>query len=179
MPTHSLPASIETARLVLRMPIQDDAESIFDAYAQDIEVCRYMVWQPHADVATTQNFIGACIESANRGEAYPYVITESKTSRVIGMLDARPSNHRVNIGYVLARAFWGKGFMPEAINALTQVALSGAFYRVEATCDIENHASYRTLEKSGFSKEGRLARYTVHPNISAEPRDCWLYARCR
>ena len=69
--------------------------------------------------------------------------------------------------------------MPEAIRSLTAVALSGPFFRIEATCDFENRASARALEKSGFTKEGRLARYMVHPNLSPEPRGCLLYATHR
>jgi RimJ/RimL family protein N-acetyltransferase len=108
------------------------------------------------------------------------VITLKADGTVIGMLDARPKAHMINIGYVLAQAHWGNGYMPEAVRALTELALSiPSIYRVEASCDVDNVPSARTLEKSGFAKEGRLARYNVHPNISQEPRDCWLYAKTR
>lgn len=43
----------------------------------------------------------------------------------------------------------------------------------------ENHSSQRTLEKAGFAREGRMERYMIHPNISAEPRACFMYSRCR
>jgi ribosomal-protein-alanine N-acetyltransferase len=54
-----------------------------------------------------------------------------------------------------------------------------AFHRVQATCDIENAGSFHALEKAGFVRERRLERYTVHPNLSTEPRPCFMYARCR
>ena len=96
------------------------------------------------------------------------------------MLEARVQGATVDIGYVLARSHWGKGFMPEAIQALAGVALqSSSVFRVQATCDTENIPFQRALEKSGFSREGRLDRYTVHPNISSEPRACFMYAKCR
>ena len=95
----------------------------------------------------------------------------------MGMIEVRPNGHRANFGYVLARAYWGNGFMPEAIAALVKITLGPATtYRMEATCDVENKASARALEKSGFSREGLLRRYTIHPNISPEPRDSLLYA---
>jgi ribosomal-protein-alanine N-acetyltransferase len=100
--------------------------------------------------------------------------------RAIGMLEARVGAHITDIGYVLARAHWGKGLMTEAVRALTDAALgSPEICRVQASCDVDNRASARVLEKSGFSCEGRLERYTIHPNIAAEPRPCFLYARCR
>lgn len=96
------------------------------------------------------------------------------------MIEARLQGSTVDIGYVLARALWGQGFMPKAIRALASAALGrpGSF-RVHATCDNENVAPQRALEKAGFLREGRLDRYTVHPNISSEPRACLVYAKCR
>ncbi|MDL1864001.1 GNAT family N-acetyltransferase [Betaproteobacteria bacterium PRO5] len=98
----------------------------------------------------------------------------------IGMLEARIYLHTVDIGYVLARKNWGIGLMPEAVAAFTELALAQlACFRVQATCDIENNASARTLEKAGFMREAVLQRYTVHPNISSVSRPCFMYARCK
>ncbi len=48
---------IHTARLTLRGPRMDDAGAIFDAYAQDPEVTRYLVWTPHRSVAETETYL--------------------------------------------------------------------------------------------------------------------------
>ena len=171
------PQSIETERLRLRPPLLQDARTIFDAYTQDPVVCRFLVWIPHKLIEDTEQFIRSCMNSWDMLTAFPYVITRNTNGDVIGMLEARPTGHRLNLGYVLARPYWGQGIMPEAIRAVTDLALSRlSFLRVEATCDMENERSIRTLEKSGFKREGLLSRYTVHPNISAAPRDCWMYA---
>ncbi len=139
-----------------------------------------MVWRPHALESVTQEFIASCVEDWKTGSRLPYVITELHSNVAIGMLEARMQGNTVDIGYVLARSHWGKGFMPEAIQALTGLALQNSnVFRVQATCDTENIPSQRALEKSGFSREGRLERYTVHPNISSEPRACFMYAKCR
>lgn len=70
--------------------------------------------------------------------------------------------------------------MPEAIDAVAQVALAlPNVYRIQATCDTENMASARALEKAGFTREGLLSRYIIHPNLGQEPRSCFMYARCR
>jgi len=176
----TFPDCIETERLRFRQPVPQDAEAIFGAYAQDPEVCRFMVWVPHKSVESTTQFIVSCIRSWQTSTAFAYILTSKADGEVLGMLEVRPTQHRANIGYVLARAHWGRGLMPEAIRAVAALALSAlGFFRMEATCDIENIASARALEKSGFVKEGRLARYTVHPNISPEPRDCWMYASFR
>jgi [ribosomal protein S5]-alanine N-acetyltransferase len=176
-----LPDRFETRRLILREPRLTDARAIFDAYARDIEVARYTVWRPHVDLSETQTFVSGCVASWLASAAYPYVLTlKASDTEPIGMLEARPDVRTVDVGYVLARRYWGQGFMPEAVSALAEHCLSlSAVFRVQATCDVENRASARTLEKAGFIREGRLERYTLHPNISHEPRPCFIYARCR
>jgi len=175
-----LPEIIETARLRLRPPIDADAEIIFSAYAQDAAVCRYMIWSTHDSVEITRRFIAECHEAWKDGARLPYVITLRDSRDPIGMIEARMQNTTVDVGYVLARPRWGNGLMPEAIQALATAALSHhSIFRVQAFCDVENIASQRALEKAGFLREGRLERYMVHPNLSPDPRPCFMYAKCR
>jgi len=176
----TFPDFIETARLKLRPPDVADAQAMFASYTQDADVARYMVWRPHSFLETTREFIAGCVAQWDAGTALPYVVTLKSNGQLIGMLDARLHGHVVNIGYVLARNQWGQGLMVEAIRAFTARALGApGIFRVEATCDVDNRSSARALEKSGFLLEGRLARHTIHPNISDEPRDCFIYAACR
>lgn len=51
-------------------------------------------------------------------------------------------------------------------------------WRARATCDVENLASARVLEKAGFALEGVLHRWDRH-NVAATPRDVRVYARWR
>lgn len=139
-----------------------------------------MIWRPHPSELATQAFITSCIREWKAGLSRAYVITELHSIAAIGMLEARMLGTTIDIGYVLAPAHWGNGFMPEAIQSFTEAALGNpGIFRVQATCDTENIPSQRALEKSGFNREARLERYTVHPNISSEPRACFMYARCR
>jgi RimJ/RimL family protein N-acetyltransferase len=177
-----LRSTFESARLVARLPMPSDAAHIFSAYASRPEASRYLVWRPHRLPSETEAFIAACIAAVQAGTRFPYVLEERSTPGVpIGMLEARPLGHRVELGYVLAPTFWGRGYMPEAVTALTGMALGpeGGFYRVEAFCDVDNVPSQRTLEKAGFAREGRHERFAIHPNVSDEPRPCFMYARCR
>jgi ribosomal-protein-alanine N-acetyltransferase len=175
-----LPAELLTTRLRLRPVAPTDADAIFQGYARDTQVCRYMIWAPHTDIGVTRDFIASRVAACQDGSSCSYVITERTRDVAIGMLEARLLATMVDIGYVLAPAHWGRGYMSEAVRTLANVALDEAgFFRVQAFCDAENVPSRRVLEKAGFAHEGRLARYGVHPNISPEPRDCDLYARVR
>lgn len=177
----TLPRSFETDRLLARLPRASDAALLFSAYTSDPTVSRFMMWTPHQSVTETERFIGDCIAGVKTGMRFPYVLSaKDKPNDPIGMLEARALQHTVDLGYVLAPRYWGQGLMPEAVRGLTEWALSQErFYRVQAFCDVENKASQRTLEKAGFVQEGRHERYVVHPNLSPEPRACYMYGRCR
>jgi [ribosomal protein S5]-alanine N-acetyltransferase len=179
-PMAFLPQSLHSDRLRLRAPLIADAAHIFATYGQDASVARYMIWRPHTDVRQTEEFIADCLQSWEGDGRCPYILTLLNQREPIGMLDARFHGHIVDVGYVLARSHWGKGLMPEAIGVLVrQLFALPVIYRVQATCDVENVASRRTLEKSGFICEAILRSFTVHPNMSEVPRDCFMYARCR
>ena len=171
------PEAFETARLRLRRPQLQDAKVIFDRYAQDPAVTRYLMWLPHPSIETTEKFITHCTEAWANGTAFPYVITRKSDGRLLGMIELRPDQHGASVGYVLAKDHWRQGVMTEAARTVVSYALAQpAIFRVQAFCDVENIASARTLEKIGMRREGTLRRYIIHPAVSDEPRDCYLYA---
>ena len=90
---------------------------------------------------------------------------------------ARIEGMKVGIGYVAARAYWGKGYVTEATYAIIDWAFQqSSIFRVYATTDVENFASQRVLEKVGMQREEVLRKYIAHPNISEIPRDSYMYA---
>lgn len=172
-----MPERLETERLVLRKPRMDDAPAIFDRWAQDKEVTRYLTWRPHERLEQTQEFVRSCLEAWDRQTRFPYMITLKQNGEVIGMIDPRIEGPRIGIGYAAVRAYWGKGYIPEATGAIIEWAFrQPSIYRVYATTDVENLASRRVLEKVGMQCEGILRRYIIHPNISDVPRDSYIYA---
>ena len=174
------PTEIQTSSLRLREPVVADAEAIFEEYAADPDVTRYMTWVPHSTSTTVADFLKVLASRAKSGEEYSWVLTNIDSARAIGMIGARVRDFKVDIGYVLGRAHWGKGYMTEAVSAVAEWFLSsGEIFRVWAVCDIENPASARVLEKSNFVREGILRRWMSHPNLSSEPRDCYIYGRVR
>ncbi|HEY3131687.1 MAG TPA: GNAT family N-acetyltransferase [Acidobacteriota bacterium] len=171
------PQTFETPRLRLRPPQKDDAAVIFSEYARDPEVTRFLLWRPHKSVRETKLFLTRCTTAWQRCSAFPWAITEKASGRLVGMVEVRIDGHKADIGYVLSKAYWGRGYMPEAAAAIIEWALQQpALYRIWAVCDTENRASARVLEKVGMKKEGVLQRWIIHPNLSEEPRDCYCYA---
>ncbi|BCM84152.1 GNAT family N-acetyltransferase [Methylobacterium indicum] len=174
------PPRLTTARLVLRPARPDDAEALFAAYTADPEVARFMTWRPHRAVAETRDYLRACADRWAAGTGFTYLLEELDRAGPIGAIDLRLHEMSADFGYVLARAAWGRGLMPEALRALADWALAQpGIWRAVATCDVENRASARVMEKAGMRCEGVLRRHTIHPNLQPEPRDCRLYARTK
>jgi ribosomal-protein-alanine N-acetyltransferase len=175
-----LPDSFSTPRLVLRPIAPRDAGTIFDTYAQDPEVTRFLTWRPHRHRDDTDAYITHCIATPP-DVARTYVLTDRWDGGVRGALDLRlEAPHRAAFGYVLARPWWGQGLMTEALTEVVAWALAQpSIFRIGSVCDVENVGSARVMEKAGLIREGRLRRWLTHPNISNEPRDCFLYALTR
>jgi|SRR5215831_10237782 len=174
------PERIETERLILRVPSIADATAIFNSYARDDEVLRYLIWRPHKDLTETESFLSGCVAAWKGDRRFPYVIMLKQSSKAIGMIEMRLDGFKVDVGYVVARPFWGEGLATECLRVLIDWALTQeSTFRVWALCDVENAASARVLEKVGMQREGILHRQIIHPNISDEPRDCYCYAIVR
>lgn len=172
------PDTFQTARLILRPITPADAGPIFDGYAQDPEVTRFLTWRPHTSIEQTRAYIAHCTAA-----------TSSRTYVLVGRHDGTPhgafglrqaGGGSLGFGYVLARSSWGHGLMTEALTAVTLWALGQpGVWRIGDVCDAENLASARVMEKAGLSREGVLRRWACHPNVSNEPRDCIVFAKVR
>jgi ribosomal-protein-alanine N-acetyltransferase len=163
-------------RVTLRAPTLDDADLLFERMASDPEVSRYMSWRPHRDVGETRRVITEIFNVA--GETV-WLIELRDGDGGVGVCGwRRPQPHIIDFGYYLARGWWRQGIMSEAVAMLLDKAQRDpTVYRVTAHCHVDNIASARLLERSGLTFEGRLARYAILPNISAEPQDCLLFGK--
>jgi RimJ/RimL family protein N-acetyltransferase len=166
---------LDGPRVTLRAPAPDDAQPLFERIASDPEVVRYMSWRRHRNVAETRRVI---TELFNVGGETVWLIGLRETGDPIGVIGwRRPQPHSIDFGYYLGRPWWGRGFMSEAVRLILDKAQRDpTVYRVSAYCHVDNTASARVLQRSGLTLEGRLARYIVLPNLSAEPQDCLLFA---
>jgi len=174
------PETIDTARLTLRRAIPEHAQAVFDAYATDAEVTRYLCWQPHKDVGETIEFLTAVSSDWDENKSFTWSIFHRAEEKLLGMIDLRIDRHRAECGYVLKKSGWGCGYMSEVLVEIRDIAFSlPGIERFQIFCDVENKASARVMEKAGFEKEGVLRKYIHHPNISEEARDCFCYSRIR
>lgn len=172
----NVPELITTDRLQLRRPKVTDADDVF-AYASDADVTHFMDWPAHKSIETVTQWLADCRSRWESGNEFTWFITPRSEEPVIGAVSLRVNQCKADFGYVLNKSAWGNGFGTEAARAVTQLAarLPGV-YRVWATCDVENVASARVLEKTGLTREGVLRSWSVRPNISPVPRDALVYS---
>src|SRR5262249_20907867 len=176
MPTPTL----ETERLILRPPRIEDAQPVFDSWAQDPLVTRYLTWRPHADVSETEEYISRFTGTDAGNYHYLWVMTAKNDCPVIGMIHINLDLDQADFGYVVARREWGKGLATEALRRVIEFGLSFPHVkRVWGVCDIDNPASARVMEKAGLALEGILPAFILHPNLSPRPRDVYCYALSR
>ena len=173
------PESFTTARLLLRKPRVEDAPLILAAYAQDPEVTRYLAFRPHRDLEDTCFAVERFLDGWRSGKSYAWLILRREDETLVGAISAR-ADQGINLGYLIARPFWRQGFMSEAVGAIVEWAFAQpGIFRVWAVCDVENEASAALLERNGFHCEGTLRKWSLHPNVSDVPRDCFCYAKTR
>jgi RimJ/RimL family protein N-acetyltransferase len=157
-----------------------DAPALFEGYAQDSEVVRYLTWRPHATLDETHAVLKRMLAACADGSRLIWAITQHGDDTLRGMIELRDQNPKAEVAYVLARELWGQGLMTEAVSEVVRYGLGElGFWRIWAVVDPDNPASARVLEKAGMTREGRLARWAVLPNQGAEARDVFCFAAVR
>ncbi len=167
--------------LHLRPLRRSDAQDIFNEYAQDDLVTRYLVWAPHTEVRETEVYVEHVLRQVREDLLVALVMVETRTGSVCGQIDLRkPSSHRRDLGYVLARRLWHRGLMTKVVRHVVDLLWEDmTVCRIGGVCDVENLGSSRVMEKCNFLQEGRLRRWLVHPAMGSLPRDCLQYSITR
>ena len=162
------PTTIQTERLLLRKPQAADAASIFERYAADSDVCRYLAWPRHRSIDDTLAFLAFSDAQWRQWPAGPYLICSLSNGELLGSTGLQFKQPEcASTGYVLARDSWGKGLATEALLAMRKTAQDLSVARLYATVHPQHHPSRRVLEKSGFELEGTLRQSLEFPNLEA------------
>jgi len=163
------PEILQSARLVLRRPTAADAQQIFERYASDPDVCRYLAWPMHRTVEDTLAFLEFSDAEWQRWPAGPFLILSASGGQLFGSTGLAFENKTLaSTGYVLARDSWGKGFASEALLAMTTLATTLGVNRIYAHVHPDHKPSQRVLQKAGFHKNITLVHEFSFPNLDPE-----------
>lgn len=144
----------------------------FMTWAGDSTVTESLTWDAYADEASAKIFLQTVAEK------HPWFKAIIFNGHVVGAITLSPGQGRTRcraeLGYVIARKFWGQGLA----TAASRMAVHQGFQdlqieRIEAFVDPENRASIRVAEGAGLILEGHLKSYVVH---RGQVRDRLVYS---
>lgn len=150
----------------------DDAALIFDAWGKRAENFTYLTARAFVGVGDAQRYIADLFPSQE--SAAFHIVAPS--AGVVGLVKASVAGHRAQVGYVLDKAFWGRGFATAAVRLLlAELEAMPTLSRIWATCALDNVASARVLEKAGFVREAILKNWVIYPAQGGRAFDNYSY----
>ena len=168
-------ATLDTPRLHLR-PLQEADLADLWALNADPEVTRFLPHGPWHTPADAQAWWARSQARTATGEAWHWALVSRESGRVIGHIllfrfDA--DSARAELGYALAQAHWGQGWVREAVQAVLSAAFgSWGLRRIEAEVNPLNQPSSQLLLRLGFAREGLLRQRWV---FQGQPYDTHIY----
>lgn len=149
---------IQTTRLNLREIQLTDAERIYNLLSND-DVIKHDTFEKFTCVEDAEELIDLFGEAYLQKKAIFWGISLKTDDQLIGFCKSEIEipKIRADFGYNLMPAYWNKGIMTEALNAVVDFTFTRLnVNRIEAAVSTKNEASLKVLEKVGFMKEGIL-----------------------
>jgi RimJ/RimL family protein N-acetyltransferase len=150
--------TLETARLTLRAIAAADGPAIH-RYMSDPSVTR---WLPEGRLSEAEAQAFAARHAGRNAQAV--AVVQRATGEFVGHMPFHPwfGPATYEIGWVIASDRQGRGYATEAARALMAFAFDGlGCHRVIATCQPQNPASWRVMEKLGMRREAHF-RQALH-----------------
>ena len=170
-----VPEIIELENVILRKPILADAKLILE-FASDPSTVKYMDWPLESNIRKIEERILEKILKWENQSAFSWSIVKRDKDKVIGTISIFPEKEKVELGFVINRNYWNKGYATECAKGILKVLSSiPEVTSVWATCDCKNIQSSKVLDKIGMEKDKILRDYCIRPNISSDKRDAYLY----
>jgi ribosomal-protein-alanine N-acetyltransferase len=168
MPSFS-PITLTTERLTLRFVDKNDAAAHFAIFS-DPAVMRYWSSVAWTDMAQADAAVQKTMDAYADSSSLCLGIALRTTGELVGTITLyaiQDESRRCGIGYALAQAHWGKGYLSEAVPAMLAHGFGELnLNRVEADIDPRNTASEKLLQRMGFQKEGYMPeRWIVNGEI--------------
>ena len=151
---------IETPRLILRRFTIEDAQPMFDNWASDPEVTKFLTWPAHGSVEVSKWVVNDWISHYEEDTFYQWAIVPKELDQPIGSISVVSRNDEaelVHIGYCIGKNWWHRGIMTETLQAVIDFFFDEVgVNRVETRHDPNNPNSGAVMRKCGMKYEGTL-----------------------
>lgn len=153
--------SIVTDRLILRRFTVEDAGPMYENWASDPEVTKYLTWPAHSCVEVSRRVLEDWVSHYGEKNFYQWAITMKELGDFpigcIGVISQREDLEVAHIGYCLGRNWWHRGIMSEALQAVMDYLFDQVgMRRLESRHDPSNPHSGGVMRKCGMKFEGTL-----------------------
>jgi [ribosomal protein S5]-alanine N-acetyltransferase len=153
------PEFIQSQRLYIRRVHELDLPALFLVNGND-EVTRFLPYSTWVTPNDALAWLEKMRAQEAAGTALQFVLIERATHVPVGAIVLHryhEESQRAELGYVLGRPWWGRGYMREGLTALCDSAFTDmGLRRIEAEVETGNGPSIRLLLSLGFAQEGVL-----------------------
>lgn len=179
MLTHQGTQTLHTPRLILDRFSPEDARPMYDGWASDPQVTRFLTWPPHTSPELTRQLLESWCAQYPKADYYNWAIrAQDRLIGNISMVEVDERSERVVLGYCLSAACWNRGYMTEAAQAVVDFLFREVHvHRVEITHAVKNPGSGAVARKCGLTLEGIRREYFKAAN--GEYLDIAAYAILR
>ena len=166
---------IELERVRLRPLDERDVTALFATYSDPLAT-RYLARPPMTQLSDAQEMLAKIQAGYADGSNLQFAIERRADGAFLGvclLFNFHKTSARAEIGYILAREHWSRGYMAEALPALIDHGFGAlGLNRLEADIDPRNGASARVLQRMGFQPEGLLRERWI---VRGETSDTAIY----
>lgn len=160
-------------KIELRKPLLSDAKRYFEILNHPEF---YFFPAKPASIKDEREFLRGLKKRIAKGTEYSFAVVvngEHVGGAGINMREAFP--YRCEIGYFIARKYWGKGIATKVVGLIEEfIAENLDVVRVTINMAKENVSSRKVAIKSGYKNEGLMKKYL---KIGDKYHDCHLYAK--
>lgn len=149
--------NLESNRLTLKCIDETDREFVYRQFS-DSAVTKYLYdEEPLTDISGADEIINFYLEAEPRCQ-HRWIVIEKSIGIKIGTCGYHcwdREKERVEIGYDLLEAYWGNGYMTEALNTIIVFAKNQMNIKeIVASISVDNQQSIKLIEKLGFKVVG-------------------------
>ena len=151
-PAHQGTIEIESDRLLLRRFKEEDAPFMFKNWAGDSQITEFLEWPPHADESVTLSVVKTWASKYGDSTFYQWVMVDKVNQEPIGSISIIHSDFdALEIGFCLAKVYWNKGLVSEALLALFPYFFERVgVKRVFGKTDVINEKAIRCMKRAGM-----------------------------
>jgi len=156
---HQGTKALESDRLILRRFTMDDAQSMYENWANDSEVTKFLMWPTHENIEVSKNVLADWTSQYINDDYYSWAITIKDKGDFpvgsIGIVDKKDKTKMMHIGYCIGRKWWNQGITSEALSLIISYLFNEVqVNRIESRHDPNNPNSGKVMLKCGLKYEG-------------------------